>query len=382
MNGSINLHKWVEYILYLFLASLAIDGYLILNYGLGLSHFVYSALLLLSFIVYNGHLKVNSEIKFLAAVIFVLFLTFPFIVDSTVFVQRFSTLVYYLVIYITISQIKSVNIKKVFYVYSLILLFICIYTYMSLNMSFLRMRFSYHIDYNPSWLAAHLVGVIFLAYPSFKISGIRQKIVTIFIVILSLFFLFITQGRTSLFALILAIILMPAYHFRMNNSSWVKKSSKYLIYLFFVIFVIFLFVSIYSSEIIEWLSLNGHRIIGTFETTESDEATAGRTSIWVTYIQSFLSNPLPVGLGMSSLVIGRASHNNYLLLLSEGSLIALVLWILFHIKLFNVSRNNFERFIAIFFLIFSIGNDMLHYKYYWLLLYIFVIIRKSNYAYK
>lgn len=253
-------------------------------------------------------------------------------------------------------------------------------------------------DYNPSWAAAfHTVGILLLLYYNFKNQSKFTKVLRIFLLAFLIVFLVLTQGRNSILALVIILVI--------NSLNYFKKESYYIISKFkikkatirnFLIFVTISLFLIFFSYILIF------NILGfEFETFtrfqklfsgDRDTATAGRSTIWYNYLSIIQNYFRGHGIGSSTLsyfnFFGTYTppHNIFILLFFETGIIGLFLYLIFKLYLFVYAYyspyKNLALVLSLYLLLISFGNDVLYYRYYWLVLMFLMILVESKYKHK
>lgn len=224
------------------------------------------------------------------------------------------------------------------------------------QIEFARGRLTLVADYNPTWFAAQLMGAIIASiFLLERSTALITKSLLVLVIGGCLYTTLVSQSQTALFSFLLAIGITGLLFFA---NLW-----KYVLVLTAIVVVAF---STYDSA---YLLEQVPRIQRTldFELHGVDAATSGRFHRWQ---QSFSMQQLTLfgaGWGNASLKLGLGSpHNTYALLLLEAGIVGLLSFLIALLAVGKVMiRDVFLSFCFIFFLIFMIGNDMLHYKYAW-----------------
>lgn len=373
----------IEYCFYLFFSSLALDGFLLTNnYSpISPSHIVLLLLVFYYFIGGRNTLIFEKDDFFLISLLLVAIISMIFALDSSRIFSAVLRFIYYIFIIMlskNILKVYKICLSRALIIYSvplLIVSIISIYNGVSYGGSG---RLSYSENYNTTWYAAHLdVIVILSSYMIYK----KKKI--LFYLLLgggSFYFLLETQARLSILSLIVAPFLTFLF-FKTINIKYSKFSKKTLLLL--LVLSISIVLSILNfTKIMDYLAENYNRIYQTFmfRTVGSDAATAGRSTIWNSYLSEITKNPFNIaGWGMASTESGGSSpHNAYISLLYESSIVGLGIYISYFINLIVTNRKKpYLVFILMFMLILSLGNDMIHYKYFYIILISFFLLKYS-----
>lgn len=263
-----------------------------------------------------------------------------------------------------------------------------------------RGRLSYSTDYNPTNFAAHIsVSIILLL--SHNTSFLPQKLVykIIFLTIL-LLTLILTQGRNTIIALILSSFIVIAIHMikAKYNCKITRKTTNQAFKGFIAtVLGLFFLVSTYS-----WLLERGFisekyytRILSAVEVFESgdyDAATANRATNW----QFYLNKPMKLlGYGflserglVNAMNFRTTPHNAYITVLIHGGLFGLFLFMMFFVNLFysSMSQKKYHKngttllWLSLYLALLAIGNDVIHYMYFWGPIGLWVAIYDQNKA--
>lgn len=254
-------------------------------------------------------------------------------------------------------------------------------TFYSISSGGLSMeRFSLFENYNPSWYAAYLVwAIISVALLSMVNNKIKHAK---FIIILLLFvFLFLTQGRNALLAVVAGFLAATLFFiketYRINKSSGlvINKIILFKIAKLSGSVLILILIIVYFFMTTDWAErLTRVAQLSEFRGGDPNLATAGRFSIWDGYRQIILGN-MPFGSGVSSYnTFGNrySPHNNYISLLIDYGIPGLGLWFYFlfsslyyAFKIKNIEYKFAIIWTSITFFFLGIGNDILYYRYWW-----------------
>lgn len=229
--------------------------------------------------------------------------------------------------------------------------------------------------YNPSWFAAKLVAGCFAAAGIAAVASSR-KIQWLSWSLAASFFLgvVLTQGRNALVALTVAFAILTAVAL---IRTIVGGRAGLLVRLSLVAVTALAVAGVlwYGVRSQDPLALARLQMLWEGDATM---ATAGRNERWVLAFLAASQGDLFLGVQNSKLAalhdvtLGVSPHNQYLTFLLEtaGSMTALL--IVFHIWLIRRSTKPiirlFPAWLAIFLPLFAIGNDVVYYPYYWLLL--------------
>jgi O-antigen ligase len=176
---------------------------------------------------------------------------------------------------------------------------------------------NYEVRYSATGVnAVELAIFLLLALPAawylFKHPGNRfLKYINLAYIPLAIFTVFLTGSRTSLFAIIPAIIYI----------AWPKRltTGRIIAMLLFLAISIFIFQAILPTGVIERLS-------SVFTSIGSADI-GGRVGLWVETTAVFLKHPFfGSGSGSLSILIGAFSHQTFLSVLAETGLVGFVLF--------------------------------------------------------
>lgn len=295
------------------------------------------------------------------------------------------------VLFVVINKYKSLNIKYVIIVYLLSLsvtsLF-SLYQYFILKNIYFAGRLTVSEFYNPSWFAALLgLGVI----TAFIYIKIERKIIyrTFGIILIGLFIiaLMLTQGRTAIVALFgSCLFYLTRLDYRTHINKFLlhlKITKKFTLTIIVFASSILVVISIYVYILNNYPHLvNIQRYLNLFS-GDTAVATANRIPIWQNYFKILeLSPNLIVGHGIwtspllyiSNYGIYEPPHNGFISVLIELGLIGLLIYFFFYFSLlFKVNRGKKVNFrgaqvILIYAFLLNFGNDMITYKYFWILI--------------
>ncbi|WP_147802805.1 O-antigen ligase family protein [Alkalicoccus halolimnae] len=305
---------------------------------------------------------------------------------------------YFLTIIHIYTLINSRNIYVIYLLWYYIFGALTIGIYSIIRNGLLIDRFTIIGGLNPSWYAAFLTWAIVACYVVYNKSKTPGKITAVLSAGTMIFILILTQGRTSILALSVSLIITiiiyfiteitvnRTINFKRLNSMHIKK----LLITTSIISIIGWGISVVIVETGASERLNRIAEISELVSGDRDDATAGRTIIWERYTD-ILASTAAVGGGVNSSSdiytkyygIENSPHNIYISILVEYGVLGLLLWgtlILLIMK--SAFQNNEMKFpliwFAFIFTFLGIGNDILYYKYWWIGLLIFVIIKNLD----
>jgi hypothetical protein len=252
---------------------------------------------------------------------------------------------------------------------------VCVLAALWWGQGFLTDRWTPAAGYNPSWFAAQLVAASFAAgglATTSRTAGPRA----LFWSLAAVFLLgvILTQGRNALVGLALAYVVLTSISIW---GSLVSGRAGSMVRLWVVAVGALSFVGIlwYIVRSNDPLALARLEMLWEGDATR---ATAGRNERWRLVVAAAAQGDLFMGLKNANLVsphgftLGVSPHNQYLSFLVEtaGSMAALL--VVFHLWLVRcatrVNRLLPPAWLAIFLPLFALGNDVVYYPYYWLLL--------------
>jgi len=180
-----------------------------------------------------------------------------------------------------------------------------------------------------------------LAWHLFLLIDARKfpllKIINITYIPLAFFSIFLTGSRTSLFALIPAIIfiLLPKGF----------KIGRYLLILVFLVVGLIIIYTLLPAAIISRLA--------TVFSSISSEDIGGRVNLWRGAISIFLAHPfLGNGAGVLKTIIGTLAHQTFLSVLAETGLIGFLLFLCILGVVFNQAARLLEKYSGLWFSVF------------------------------
>jgi O-antigen ligase len=154
-----------------------------------------------------------------------------------------------------------------------------------------------------------------LAWHLFKLAGQNKnrllRIINITYIPLAIFSILLTASRTSLFAIVPAMIFI----------FWPKKLNlgRILLVMLVIIILLFFFQALLPTEIVERLASTSSSI--------SSSDIGGRVSLWKAAISIFLDHFfLGIGSGTSPIIIGSVAHQIFLSILAETGIIGFILF--------------------------------------------------------
>ena len=165
------------------------------------------------------------------------------------------------------------------------------------------------------------------------------KIINIAYIPLAIFAILLTGSRTSLFALIPAII----YIARPKR----LDIGQFIIIAVFLIASLFVILSIIPQAVIDRLATTASSI--------SSEDIGGRVNIWRDALAVFSQHPfIGVGTGTHNYTIGGSAHNTYLSVLAESGLIGLFLFFFILALVLNQAARLFKEYAGLWFSVFFV----------------------------
>jgi O-antigen ligase len=165
------------------------------------------------------------------------------------------------------------------------------------------------------------------------------KILNILYIPLALFAILITGSRTSLFALIPAII----YIARPKR----LDIGQFIIIAVFLIASLFVILTIIPQQVIARLA--------TASTSISSQDIGGRVAIWKGALTVFSQHPVfGAGAGTNNITIGGSAHNTYLSILAETGLIGLFLFLCILALVLNQAARLFKEYAGLWFSVFFV----------------------------
>jgi O-antigen ligase len=163
------------------------------------------------------------------------------------------------------------------------------------------------------------------------------KIIDLTYIPLAIFSVFLTASRTSLFAI------LPAMIFIMLPKGF--KIGRYLVIFIFLVVSLFVIWSILPAAIIDRLS--------TAFTSISSQDIGGRANLWKEAIDMFIQRPFfGSGAGTLPTVIGTWAHQTFLSILAETGLIGILLFISILFIVVNQASRLLEKYSGLWFSIF------------------------------
>lgn len=401
----------LTYLIGIYMLLIPWDSYLVIEYSL--PFFISYIFIVIVFLVYLSFMILNNLYTFtIPHYIFPLFVLLIYAVFSLVWTESIEVgihevgqlWVYFLImiLILLIAQSSKINIETVLWMYLIGTVSIGIYSII-INEGYEHYRFTIIDGYNPTWYSAYIVWALVASFVLFKNGNFLRRTVILSFDLILIFFLLLTQGRNSIMALFVSMILVLIINFTGIKTKEKRIdiiiSKRYIkIILYVLVASFFITAIIYNTGLNEQLTRIGNlkELFG----GDSDLATAGRTSIWANYLDGKMGGFIigsGIGSSLSSFknmymmnLTSIETHNAYLLSFIEFGLFGLFLWLSFLWLITKFSFKNKENrsyliWLSFIFIFMSIGNDTLTYRYWWAGLTVFVLIshlQKSNNSYK
>lgn len=253
--------------------------------------------------------------------------------------------------------------------------------------SYFRGRLTVHENFNPSWFAAYMVSGMLSVMVLFGIySKIYYRIPIIVVFLLLIFLLIGSQGRNSLVAFFLSIIIYLFIIFLYLSYKTLDdlRIKKMYVYAGVIFAVTFSGLTLLMFNIIAWAEkaqlIEITRVLALFS-GDSTAATAGRDIIFLRYYDVISMGHIFNGLGGAGHALERLygvstpPHNLYVLMIVETAGTLLLAWLFFigysiYISFKRKSGNIF--IITMFLVFFAAGNDLIFYLYFWNIIFILV----------
>lgn len=250
-------------------------------------------------------------------------------------------------------------------------------------------RLSVSSSYNPSWIAAYAGLVIILSVILFSWHTNRiGKLLWLFIGIIALIGIILTQGRNALLALLMIfLIFVPRHYFiAFYLRTKIKRHYIYSIFLFVIILLTAIFAIIYIiNSLPHSFSLDRLALLITLQ----GDFTAGRFTIWSDYF-TILSSTLfwIYGCGFQTaadLLLLKCGYfvepeNIFITIVTELGILGLLLYFNIFVSLYLkyrkikgiLARGAKATLVYSFFL--GFGNNTLIYKYFWISLTMSIVL--------
>ena len=247
-------------------------------------------------------------------------------------------------------------------------------------------RLTLEEEFNPSWFAAYLAAGTFTGAMvlSFVKSRMAQ-VITLIIMAILCFSLVGTQGRNALLAMVVSVAIWgflgalltsiyACHSFRLDENF--RNLMRHI--LAFILAGSFILGVVILGEKYQLIQL--HRIERLWS-GDLAAATAGRTEIIAMYWDVILEGKVFSGFGGSEYVLEKihgvriAPHNLYLLLIVETAGTLLLLWmvLVYSLLYMSIKKNSALLFVlTVYLAVFSGGNDVLYYIYFWNFIFILV----------
>jgi O-antigen ligase len=165
------------------------------------------------------------------------------------------------------------------------------------------------------------------------------KFINIAYIPLAIFAILLTGSRTSLFALIPAII----YVARPKR----LDIGQFIIIAVFLIASLFVIFSIIPQAVIDRLATTASSI--------SSEDIGGRVNIWKGALSVFMQHPfIGAGAGTNNYLLGGSAHNTYLSILAETGIIGLLFFFCILAVVLNQTARLFKEYAGLWFSVFAV----------------------------
>ncbi len=373
--------------LYLFTIPLDfITGRYLMGLGLSTILSVIIVILFLFVLLLKKELFIPKEIMLL--VLLCLIGLLPLIFTYQIPINRIITFVYYILVILSLINIlKFCDLKVSFFIKASYfgIAIMCLYLLFNGTMGYGGTRLTtIERDMNPN-----VIGGFFFVGIAFTFSLFNEKKGRIiYTVISSLFFvtLLLIQSKTAFICVFVALVAVLIFGIKTNKVSIIEKTKKTLklssIALLLAIIVFFSLKIFLDDFNVDFADIS--RLDQLLDDNIND-VTTGRMDIWIEGIESA---PMLWGTGFMTYrdIVGRPAHNTYVASFVEGGILGLVVLLLFFIYLFirvkkiiNINYFYTGIFLAICILLFSGGNDIMEYKFFWLgLIMIFTIYIGSD----
>jgi len=371
------MKKLIYLFLFVYLFSLSWDGYLLLSTSIPFSiSFLALGLLTCIFLVHSlierRKIRVSKLLSPIFALLIYMFISILWSHNQTSIFSYFTILSYFITVFIIFNLVLINKIKiSVITGYFLGVMSVGVYTYFTSELTL--SRFSITEGFNPTWFAAQIIWAIIISMYFIQSSKPLLKIALLLSDVFLVFLLLLTGGRNALIALVLGIIISTFYIYKKHIGLLIK----------YLVLISVLGLSAYY--VIDYTI--GTEVLGRIAdiqllfTGDSNQATAGRTTIWNNYLNA-IDSYLIFGSGFHSsyTIMGISAHNVFLTVLFEFGFIGLSIFMIFMFKILRSSLVILKKFhytlftlsLALFFL--GFGNDTLYYKYWWTGIVLFFII--------
>ena len=360
--------------IYLFLLSW--DGYFLLSTGLPFSLSfiplgVIGIVFLSQILVMRKSLYIDRLL--IPLILLLLYMFVSMLWAPTIHINSYIILLsYFMTLFIInyLVKVQKINIS-VIYGYFLGVLTIGLFTYSTGEIT--QARFSITEGFNPTWYAAQILWAIVISVYFIQNTNFLSKVLLIAADVFLLFLLILTGGRNAFIALVLSLTISILYLYRFKAKKIIKYTFMFLVLVTSTYYIIEATVGL---EILDRFIDIRLLIEG-----DSSRATAGRTDIWINYL-NVINEYVIFGSGFksSSGIVGESAHNIYITVLFETGIIGILLLLLFIQKLIMVSlkvKNTLSITIlamSLALLLLGFGNDTLYYKYWWTGFLVFIIL--------
>jgi len=286
---------------------------------------------------------------------------------------------------INIVYWTKVSIRKLLWIYAISVTVYALYILLNLN-SFLRnISINESIVYiNRNAVALPFGFTLIVLYALVNRATKKEKYIIIFLSVLILTVLIITQSRTPLIGALLSIII-TLFITNSIKSFIVIKRKKSVFYI-----VLFIILFIFLTKIIDF-DLSSHRLFTSFKQNYGyDDLSSGRIHIWKNGLM--LHNNFFWGSGFASFEneylkkhgISKNPHNTYLDIYIGLGIIGLILYLSFLVRLmFNYKKIQIDyqkSYLSLILFMFFIGftNDYFEESIFWICWFFAISIYYQN----
>ena len=251
------------------------------------------------------------------------------------------------------------------------------------NDSYEQLMWSYDVDgayagfsaYTPdaAYFCAVLFGFTMFRWLQTKELSFKNKIVSLIIILLSVFAVILTSKRGVAIALVVSFIL--------TYMIWRKFSVKAIVSTISLIVVGAILISIFSeqNEVIQLF-------LQRFDSTDGD-ITTGRSEIWQSALDKLTNNFFGMGTGASYAIYDTGLHNIYLQLYYDHGLIGVIIYLLFFINnlVYAIKRKEAVAiYIQLLMLVYGMSGNPIYSNSFFIVYTIFSVVsvgdRKQNVA--
>jgi len=206
-------------------------------------------------------------------------------------------------------------------------------------------RFSGGEYNNPNDLSVILIFILSIILvlsdsPNLKLN----KIFMVFSLVSILMFGFLTQSRTFLFGLVLALILFLVIIY--------KKIKKYMTLKNIIYILLIVILALYIFDFQSW-SIIFQNAINRITDPRNDDVTNGRFQLWIQYYYYFLDNKFNFLIGSTlttsefyAIGITNVAHNSIIELIVEYGVIGSIIAIFFFVNMIFSVFSNFKKFLS------------------------------------